>query len=145
MAWVEQQHADAVIDLLRGAPSGTIPHFPLTVYADNDEIPDDPPSSYVRVYIGTTRPRPGTSLTGASDLVVSRAYCHCVGRNDIEARAVAGRVAAALLDVVPTIPGRVCKPIRDDNLGQPPQRDESRPGMPVIDQLVAYRLESVPA
>jgi hypothetical protein len=90
----------------------------------------------------TTRPD-GTALTGDSDHAVTRAICHCVGGNAIAARAVAGRVTAGLLDVRPVIAGRVCWPIRDDGSAQPPRRDQST-GPTVMDQVVSYRLESLP-
>lgn len=141
MAHVEQLHRDAILGRLHAALPVSPP---LVVYPGG--IPDDPnelAAAYVLVYFYTTRPD-GTSLTNKSDRAVTRAVCHCVGRNDIAAGAVAGRVASALLDVVPAIEGRVCFPIRDDGSAQPPRPDEPSPGLRFMDQIVTYRLESVP-
>lgn len=141
MAWVEQAHADAILALLAAAPGG-----PPALVVYDGKIPDPPTvaaTKYVLVYLSTTTPT-GTSLTSDQDRAVTRAYCHCVGADAIAARAVAGRVAAALLNVKPTITGRVCWPIRDDNSGGPPDRDETT-GTLVMDQVAVYRLESLPA
>lgn len=140
---VEQLHADAILGRLAAAPPATPP---LVVY--DGATPDDPSelaSEYVLVYFYTTRPN-GTSLTSESDRAVTRAICHCVAIGPggaSAARAVAGRVAAALLDAKLTIPGRVCFPVRDDGAPQSPRRDETT-GPLVMDQVVTYRLESVP-
>ncbi len=140
MAHVEQLHADAILGRLAAAPPVSPP---LTVYDGAvPPRPEDREPVYVLVYFYTTRPG-GTSLTSDSDRAVTRAICHCVGPNAIAARAVAGRVAAALLDARVTIPGRVCWPIRDDGTAQPPRRDETA-GTLVMDAVVTYRLESVP-
>lgn len=134
MAWVEQAHADAILGLLNADTD-------LTVY--DSAVPKGALPPYVLVYPSTTTPE-GTSLTNLQDRAVTRAYCHCVGADAIAARAVAGRVAAALLNVTPTVTGRVCWPIRDDDAGAPPDRDEST-GVLVMDRLAVYRLESLPA
>lgn len=141
MAHVEQQHADAILIRLAGALPVTPP---LVVY--DGEVPADPDDlapAYVLVYMYTTRPD-GTALTNASDRAVTRAVCHCVAGSAKGSRAVAGRVASTLLDFKPTIEGRVCFPIRDDNSPQPPQPDNST-GALVMDQVITYRLESLPA
>lgn len=137
MAHIEQLHAQAFLGLLRaGAPETA-----LTVY--DDVVPTSPPTTYVKAYLHTTTPGI-TALKGTSDRTVTRAYLHCVGLTASAARAVAGQVRARLLDQVPIIPGHTCFPVRDDNAGGPPQRDETI-GPLVMDQVVVYRLESVPA
>lgn len=140
MAHVEQLHATAILNLLAAAP----PASPaLAVYdGKTPDNPDDLASEYVLLYMFTTRPD-GSALTNESDRAVTRAICHCVGGNAVAARAVAGRVAAALLDVRPAVAGRVCFPIRDDGSAGPPRRDDTT-GVTVMDQVVNYRLESVP-
>lgn len=144
MTWVEQSHADAILALLASA----LPVSPPLVVYDGS-VPANPADQYVLVYLATTTPS-GTSLTGIHDRAVTRAYCHCVGRAELvadaamSARAIAGRVSNALLNVTPSITGRVCFPIRDDGSDSPPQRDEST-GVLVMDRLMLFRLESVPA
>lgn len=132
----DQAHAAAIIALLAAdtelttydgrVPNGAVPPYALLYFADAD--PED------------TESRP---LTGASQRHVTRAICHCVGGDQTAARIVAGRVRTRLLDVVPTIAGLVCMPIRRED-GQPTQRDETT-GTLVQDLVVVYRLESVSA
>ena len=131
-----QAHADAILALLRADPD-------LTVH--DGHVPDGSEPPYVLVYVADADPEQSNShsLTAESTRHVTWAYCHCVGANQIAARAVAQRVRAALLDVTPTIPGRACWPIRRED-GQPAQRDEST-GVVVVDLVDVYRLESVPA
>lgn len=131
-----QAHADAILGLLRADPD-------LTVH--DGHVPDGSEPPYVLVYVADADPEQSesASLTTESERHVTWAYCHCVGANQIAARAVAQRVRAALLDVTPTIPGRSCWPIRREE-GQPAQRDEST-GQVVVDLVDVYRLESVPA
>lgn len=142
--WVEQAHADAILALLEAA----LPLSPPLVVYDG-AAPADPAEAYVLVYIATTTPS-GTSLTSVHDRAVTRAYCHCVGRTKLPgnaataARAVAGRVSNALLNVKPTIAGRVVFPIRDDGSDNPPQRQEST-GWTMLDRTLVFRLESSPA
>lgn len=139
--WVEQAHADAILSLLAAAP----PVSPAMVVHDG-AVPAlteaDLLRGYVLAYIATTTPS-GTSLTDEHDRAVTRAYLHCVGMTAASARATAGRASSALLNVRPTITGRVCFPIRDDGSDSPPRRDEST-GKLVMDRLLVVRLESVP-
>lgn len=141
MTHVEQLHADAILTRLAGALPVTPP---LVVY--DGKIPDNPAelaSEYVLIYMYTTRPG-GTALTNASDRAVTRAVLHCVAADAKGCRAVSGRAASALLDFVPNIAGRTCFPIRDDGAPQPPRPDKATGGL-VMDQVVTYRLESLPA
>lgn len=137
MAWVEQAHADAFLGLLQADTD-------LVVY--DGKVPDLPAvvaKQYVLLYFDTTTPE-GTSLTGEQDRAITRAYCHCVGADAKASRAIAGRVAARLLNAVVSVAGRVCWPIRDDGSGGPPDRDETT-GVQVMDGVSVYRLESVPS
>lgn len=134
-----QDHADAALALLRAAPG--LP--PLAVYPDEDGVvPDGLAPPYVRVYITVQRPD-GTDLSGQSDIAECRVYTHSIGANDVAARAVADRCADALLDVTPTVAGRVCWPIRHE-ASLPPRRDEET-GPVVIDQADTYVWASLPA
>lgn len=134
-----QAHANAVLALLDADDAP-----PALVVLDG-AVPDNVSPPYVLVYFGDSSPEgaDGHSLTGTSDRFVMRIVAHCVGGNQIAARAVAQRVRAALLDVTPTVAGRQCFPIRHED-GQPTQRDEST-GVLVMDKVDVYRLESLPA
>lgn len=106
----------------------------------------EPP--YTVVYFTITTPGgeqapDAVDLTFDSDVIVLNIYAHNVGGNAQAARAVGWKVRAALLNVKPVVPGRVCHPIRqvDD---APPVRDEST-GKTIMDLADVYRLRSVPA
>ncbi|WP_422744349.1 tail completion protein gp17 [Micromonospora sp. WMMD754] len=131
-------HADAVLALLAAAPGN-----PLRVL--DGAVPKETAPPYVLVYFGDEDPElpDSRALEGSSERFVLRAWVHCVGGNAAAARALGERVRAALLDVVPSIAGRSCWPIRREE-GSPPQRDEST-GTLVMDRVDVYRLESVPA
>lgn len=147
-----QAHADAVLTLLRAAPPAP-PFEPLAVY--DGEVPDylpdgsgGPADIYCLVYMTMTTPQ-GTSLTNESDTAVLTIYCHSVSGNTrtsgsaASARVLAQRPRAALLDVVPAVPGRSCFPIR--HVDSPPVNRDEQAGPKVYDQVDVYRLETVPA
>lgn len=142
-----QAHADAFLTPLR-ADTGLVV-YPVANAAPGSgtsTIPDGAAPPYVSVHVTFGRglgPDPvNPTLDMRSGRALARAYCHCVGGDDIAARAVAQRVQAALLDVRPTIAGRTCYPIRFDAF-EPPRPDEST-GQLISDLVVVYRLESVP-
>ncbi len=119
MTWTVQDLANAGLALLR-ADAG------LTVY--DGKVDASPPDHYVLVYTMRHLPTGDVTpdkirLTGTSRAVEMRMYCHCVGSTAAAARAVQGRVQAALLDVTPTVAARVCFPIRWID-GQQAERDE---------------------
>lgn len=134
-----QDHADAFLNLLRADAS-------LTVHDGAATTGAVPP--YVLVYIFRETPDglaapDRVPLTGRSMAANLWAYCHCVGGNATAARAVAGRVEAAVLDVTPVVVGRVCFPIRWRE-GSPPRRDEDT-GPLVMDLVDVYSFGSVAA
>lgn len=143
-----QGHADAILGLLRADPQ-------LTVYPAANNlpgsasgiVPDDANPPYVAVHIYVERPLGDGGTGEALDGLTSRArcyvYCHCVGMDEIGARAVAQRVAALLLDVRPAVSGRQAFPIRYES-GQPPRNDEAT-GRLASELTDVYRLETVPA
>lgn len=146
-----QAHADPILALLRAAPPAT-PFEALTVY--DGEVPDylpggggGPVDLYCLVYMNLTTPF-GTALTNASDRGILSIITHSVSGNATtngsadSVRIVAQRVRAALLDIVPTVAGRSCFPIRQDPSG-PVRRDE-KAGPKVYDQIDLWRLETVP-
>lgn len=143
-----EAHARAVLGLLDAAPGAS----PLVVL--DGAVPKDlttgrsEPPPYVLVYFTVETPSgempaDSASIEMDSDRIVLRAYCHNVGGNASAARIVAGRTRTALLGVTPTVAGRQCWPIRQDE-GRPAERDEST-GVLVMDQVDVYRLESIPA
>lgn len=137
---LDRLHLDAALDLLRADAA-------LTVYPDAQGFtPTDPPPPYVVVYASIERPAdaPGNALAGSSTTWTVRWYCHCVGDGLYAATAVAGRVRSLLLDVVPTITGRVCGPIRQEAGSPPTSRDETT-GPQLHDQAVVYRCTTYPA
>src|SRR5690606_1486196 len=105
-----QDHADAVLALLRADASLTV-YPPAAGGPSTVPIGATPP--YVSVHMVPDRINGGRLDTRSTRLRL-RIYCHCVGANDIAARAVSDRVADALLDVRPDIPGRSVYPIRHE-------------------------------
>lgn len=132
-------HADAILALLKAAPGTT----PLVVH--DGAVPDGGTPPYVLVYFADADPElaESMSLANRSDRHVTRVYAHSVGGSAAAARMVGDRVRTAWLDVVPTIAGRQCFPIRRED-GQPADRDETT-GTLFMDQVDVYRLESVPS
>lgn len=142
MSWAIQAHADAFLAQLATAAGS-----PALVVCDG-QVPDGtlPPYALVYFYIetpdGLVAPDK-VPLTFDSDVIDARAYVHCVGSNAVAARAVAGRVRSAVLNVTLSIAGRSCFPIRWRE-GQPPQRNEET-GVLVMDLVDVYGWTSVPA
>lgn len=132
-----QDHADAGLDLLRADSLLTVYDGKVTGTADH----------YVIVYSFRLRPDGLTApdkipLSGQSIAVDMRMYCHCVGTTASAARAIQGRVEARLLDVTPTVAGRMCGPIRllDGLQGQ--RSEETLTS--VFDNVDVYGWGSVP-
>jgi hypothetical protein len=132
-------HASAILALLDAD------NTPPALVVLDGAVPQTQLPPYVLVYFDHTDPDQAESrpLTGASQRHVTRAICHCVGGNQAASRAVAQRVRTALLDVIPSVSGRTCAPIRAED-SQPTRRDETT-GSLVMDTVLTYRLESVPS
>lgn len=133
-----QDHADAVLALLRADSS-------LTVYPASGGGPSTVPVGttppYVSVHLVADRPSGGRLDTRSTRIRV-RIYCHCVGANDIAARAISDRVSTALLDVRPDIAGRSVYPIRHE---QSREADSTEPvAQTTVTITDVYRLESEP-
>lgn len=139
MSWPIQDHCDAFLTLARAATGS-----PSLVVFDG-RVDDGATAPYALVYFSIETPDGLTvpewlSLTLSSVVINARAIVHCVGTDPQgakAARAVAGRVRAAVLDKTLTVAGYSCNPIRWIE-GQPPQRSEEVPGMPVFDQVDIY-------
>lgn len=133
-----QDHADAVLDLLAADTT-------LVVFEEPDGGPNTiPPGTmppYVSVHMVAARTQ-GPDLAMRSTRMAVRIYTHSVGQNDVAARVVSDRVAAALLDKKPFIEGRVVFPIRQE-VGNDPREDESS-GYLVSTITETWRLETLP-
>lgn len=138
MSNVEADHAEAGLALLQANAALTV--YDGALPADKTDL--NPP--WVLVYTTVEWPEadPNNGLDGRSGTCTARWYCHCVGSNAAAARAVTHQVRSSLLDVRPTVTGRVCGLIRQES-AVPPQRDESL-GRVVMDAVVVYRLETRP-
>lgn len=143
MSWPIQEHADWVLDQLRGDAGltvcdGTVPNGTKPPYVKVDLLVQTPD--------GLTAPDK-VRLSGDSDVIDMWIYCHCVGGGVNaagNARAVSGRVRARLLNVRPVLAGRVCFPVRWRE-GQPAERNEEIPSAPVMDIVDVYGLTTKPA
>jgi len=131
-------YADVFLALARNAPPED---DELTVYDGPAPINAEPP--YAVLYLTASALRDSTSLANRSDRHLVRATYHCCGEDTVTARAVAQRICDAVLDLVPTIAGRVCFPIRQE-VGTPPPRPDESTGRPVISKIDVYELETVP-
>jgi len=134
----EQDHADAMLALLRAESS-------LTVYPAATGGPSTVPNGALPPYVSVhfvSEHLDNNNLTTLSTRTRTRAYAHCVGANDIAARAMTAKVRDAWLDVVPVIAGRSVYPIRHE------QTREAQPTEPIapttVTITVVYRLEDQP-
>lgn len=135
-----QAHADAYLGLLRAKADLTV--YPLPDGQDpGRRVPAGAKPPYVVVDIVIETPD-GSNLSGESDVIVARVYCHEVGGNDAACRSVAQLVRDALLDQRPVIAGRSVGLIRHDG-NRPPVPDEST-GDLVVEQTNMYRLATYP-
>jgi hypothetical protein len=98
------------------------------------------PTPYVVVYFESGHP--DLTFTGATHRFDLRIICHSVAGGNQSVRIVADRVAAALLNVTPTVSGRTCWPIRWES-GSPPIRHE-RTGDLVMNAVDVFVLTSIP-
>lgn len=135
-----QDHADAILGLLRDVPDLTVYPTPESDSVTVVPAGAQPPYAAVHLSQGYTTGPSGTDFRSSRAIV--RAYCHCVGGNAIAARAVAQMVTDALLDVTPDVPARVSFPIRFES--DAPPRDDESTGVLVVDHTLVFRLETLP-
>lgn len=130
-------HATAVLALLNSAD--------LTLFEETDGGPQLVPNAavppYVVVHFVPQRAL-GPTLEATSNRMVLRFITHSVGATEKAARILSDIVADAVLNVIPTVPGRNCAPIRQD-VGQDPRIDETT-GVTAVTITEAWRLESLP-
>jgi len=144
VTWPIQDECDAFLALL-----GTAAGSPALQVLDG-AVPAGTTTPYALVYFYIETPNgqiapDAVPLTFDSDVIDAFAFIHCVGADPQgarAARAVAGRVRAAILNQTLTVAGRSCFPIRWDS-GQPPQRNELT-GVVEFDQVDVYKFRSVP-
>lgn len=133
-----KEHAAAVLALLDAdntAPALT--WFDGVVPANTD--PYLTPYVLVRFSEGP----PELNFRGVSHMYALRFVCYCVAGTDSAVRTVVDRVKVAVQDVVPTVAGRKCYPIRWEESAE--QRDNERTGTAVASMIVGYVLRSVPS
>jgi hypothetical protein len=138
---LDKAHADAVLALLTGALNPAI-----AVY--DGKVPDPTPNvatnPWVLVYFDPGWPVDGAANSLDGNAVTYRLtfFTHSIGASAASARAVAGQVRAALLNIRPVISGRSCWPIRWDD-GTPTSLDETL-GFPVMDKVDVWKLQTGP-
>lgn len=131
----DDPHVVALLALLNAT---TIP----AVYDEEVPPPETAEEAYVRPYFHFLATETDVLTWDSGDAEV-RMYAHCVAATAMGARIIASLVRDAVLDVVPTIAGRTCWPIRHEQ-SVPPTRDETT-GRMVMDQVDVYVLRSTPA
>lgn len=137
---IDKAHADAILGLLHAA----LDPVPIEVYDGvvPSPYPDVAAHPWVLVYLEADWPIDGTGngFDGQARTYVLRAYCHSTGATAAAARAIAGQVRAALLNVKPTVAGRSTGSIWRPG-GAPPTRDETL-GFLVMDKVDIYEFVS---
>jgi hypothetical protein len=145
VTWPIQDLADAFLILARSAVGSP------SLQVLDGFVPDGTIAPYALVYFSIETPdgqvaADAVPLTFDSDVIDAWAYVHSVGEEPEAARAaraVAGRVRAAVLNQTLTVANRQCFPIRWRE-GQPPQRYEQT-GPVVMDQVDVYTFRSLPS
>lgn len=133
---LDELHAQAFLAPLAAALGAVSTPIPVYDGAVPNPTPDPP---YVLVYTSIGRPYGtgglGNTLVMASATILAHAKCKCVGLSAAASRAVGMQVRAALLDQRPSIAGRNCGPIHQDNDPGPPDRDESTGRVVMVQDL----------
>ena len=138
---LDELHAQAGLELLIANPM----LGPNRVF--DGVVPSPTPNPpYVMVYCVVEWP-PGlegmaNSLDHLSVTCRTTYYCHGVGATAAAARGVGMQIRSSLLDVRPSVAGRVCSMIEQIET-VPPQRDEST-GVLVMDAISVYSFASAP-
>jgi hypothetical protein len=127
----DEPHAAVLLALLEAIPQ--------PVY--DGEVPSGATRPYVLVYI-TVQTSDTSTFTAASDITTVTLYAHCVGDTAAAARLVQAAVRSALLNITPTISGRTCGQISEDE-ALSPDTDETT-GVSVMDAISIYSLTTWP-
>lgn len=113
MSWSAGPFAAAALQVLRASP-GASPSSPALQVGDGDG--SDLAAPYAVLYV--SRSLDGESMVGTTERATVTLSVTSVGSTRAAADAVAGRVCAALIDVVLDVPEWSCGPIR--HLSSPP-------------------------
>lgn len=137
---LDELHADAAPALLRN--NATIAGAVLTEVPEATAWPDPP---YFMIYTIVAWPEDGDANGLDHQAVTCKTtwYVHCVGETAAAARGLGMQARATLLNARPTIAGRNCCMIVQDDASAPPQKDEQT-GTPRWDLPVVYSLTTVP-
>jgi len=137
--FLEEIHAQVGLVALRANPNLVAPNGFVFDGVVVSPTPDPP---WVMVYTAVAWPRDGlgTSLSAQQVTVTTTYTCHCVGLSTTGARAVQMQVRSTLLNFRPSIAGRNCSPIKQDD-SQVPERDESL-GRLVVDAVSVFSFTS---
>lgn len=112
-------HTAAVIALLQAA-------LPAAVTVHDGDVPDTPGQTYVAVYDDAGN-LSATSLAAVTDYIAQTVQVTCVGTTPAQARMVLDAVRAALIDQRPTVAGRSCWRIaQQDGMPTVARDDEAR-------------------
>jgi hypothetical protein len=136
---LDQALANAWLALLNADPITPA----LVVFDGYVPAGTQPPYIVFYGYVTRLRSNENNAADNKSKALISRAICHCVGGNSVQARAIAQRVRTQLLDARPTITGLSVGMVEQEE-DQPPARDEST-GVPVFDLVQVYALNATAA
>lgn len=135
----EQDDATAMLELLYAQID--VATYPAEAGGPSIVPPGASPP-YRSVHFVTEHTPVGGRMTHKSVITETRAFVHCVGANDLAARAMARRTREAWLDVKLDLPGRAVYPIRHE------QTRDATPAEPVAQSTVTittiYRLKHEP-
>lgn len=142
MTAVEVAHAKAGLDLLTAAFAAPgIPLYDGKLPASTTTLAMPWVMAYTTVE--WEYDDPDVSILHESSTVITTWQLQVAAANNTAAMAVLGLIRAALLDVVPTVSGRKCGPIRMVSV-QIGRSDEGI-GTAVLDPIAIYELKTRPA
>lgn len=136
-------HANAVLGLLRAGGGLTV--FPAADGATGSTgrlVPNGTEPPYVAVHIHGG-PRATDSLQATSTEMELYFYLHAAGATQLAAQVIADLALSRVLDVVPTIAGRTCWPIRYE--ADRPERYDDTATPAVWTYVTLLKLRSVAA
>jgi hypothetical protein len=138
---VLQLHKQAITVRLAAAPPPGLEALPATV-PKTQKLP------YLVVHFRLWTPSgelepDKVGKENVSDVINTSAYCHSVGGSVDAALGVAGLVRTQLLGWIPTVAGRVCFPVKQED--STPADPDQTTGATYVDQIDVYGFTSLPA